>query len=156
MRLALFQPEIPQNTGTLLRLGACLNVPIDIIEPCGFVITDKNLKRAGMDYIQQALLNRHRSWQAFLDHLQTQTPQPRLVLLTPHTSTSYTDFTFQKEDILMVGRESNGVPSEVFKDCQAQVKIPMTPTTRSINMALSAAMVLGEALRQTHQFPPLS
>jgi tRNA (cytidine/uridine-2'-O-)-methyltransferase len=156
MRLALFQPEIPQNTGTLLRLSACLNVSIDIIEPCGFVISDKNLKRAGMDYIQQAHLNRHSSWQVFLTSLQTQTPSPRLVLLTPHTSTNYTDFTFQQDDILMVGRESNGVPPEVFNACQAHVKIPMTPGSRSINMALSAAMVLGEALRQTHQFPPRS
>jgi tRNA (cytidine/uridine-2'-O-)-methyltransferase len=155
MRLALFQPEIPQNTGTLLRLGACLDVPVDVIEPCGFVINDRNLKRAGMDYIKQALFHQHPSWQAFLEHLETQNPRPRLILLTPHTSAAYTDFSFKPDDILMTGRESNGVPQEVFNQCDAHVKIPMTPAARSINVALSAAMVLGEALRQTNQFPPI-
>ena len=156
MRLALFQPEIPQNTGTLLRLGACLNVPIDIIEPCGFIMSDKNLKRAGMDYLKNAVFKKHSSWHAFLERLEQQEPTPRLLLLTPQASTHYIDFTFKKDDVLMVGRESNGVPEEVFKQCTAHLKISMMPETRSINVALAAAMVLGEALRQTHLFPPSS
>ena len=148
MRLALYQPEIPQNTGTLLRLGACFNVEIDIIEPCSFALSDRRLKRAGLDYGNKAIVNRHSSWQAF----QNNTQGKRLILLSPQGSTSYLDYTYSPQDILMVGQESTGVPASVYEHTDAQVYIPMHPTCRSINVAIAAGIVLGEALRQTQGF----
>ncbi len=148
MRLALFEPDIPQNAGALLRLGACLGVPVDIIGPCGFIFDDRRLKRAGMDYLEQAEMTRHDSWHAFRAALDT-----RLILLTTTGDVRYTDFAYQASDILLVGRESAGVPPTVHAAADAQVLVPMGPGLRSINMALAAAMVLGEALRQTGKFP---
>lgn len=150
MRLALFEPDIPQNAGALLRLGACLGVPIDIIEPCGFQIDDRRLRRAGLDYLAHSDLTRHSSWPAF-----RQTLDDRLILLTTSGELSYTDFVFHHSDTLMVGRESAGVPEAVHEAAQARVTIPMRPDLRSINVALAAAMVLGEALRQTGSMPRL-
>lgn len=144
MRLALYEPDIPQNTGTMMRLCACLGVPMDIIEPCGFILNDKNLRRAGMDYLSFLDLQRHASWESF--HAQK---QGRLVLLTTKSSQSYLDFTFQPGDILIAGRESAGVPDDVHTACDSRITIPMATGARSINVALSCAMVLGEALRQT-------
>lgn len=145
LRLALFEPDIPQNAGTLMRLCACLGVPMDVIEPCGFVLSDKNLKRAGMDYLEHLDLTRHSSWQAFQKHHTDR----RIVLMTTKASESFIDFTFQPGDIVMAGRESLGVPEEVHAACSARVKIPMVGAVRSLNVAVASAMILSEALRQT-------
>lgn len=150
MRLALFQPDIPQNTGTLLRLGACLDLPIDIIEPCGFLFNEKAMKRAGMDYLDFAQYRRHDSWENFLE-FRKDNPQEygRIVLMTTHASQPYTDFAFQENDIILMGRESAGVPEAVHQTADARLTIPTNPNARSINMAISAALAIGEALRQT-------
>ena len=154
MRLALFQPDIPQNTGTLLRLGACLDVALDIIEPCGFIFNEKAMRRAGMDYLEQVSYRRHNSWQDFLAFRQEHSEEyGRLVLMTTHASNPYTEFGFAKNDIILMGRESAGVPQEVHETVDARLLIPMNKNARSINMAVSAAMVLGEGLRQTNLFP---
>ncbi len=149
MRLALFQPDIPQNTGTLLRLGACLDFALDIIEPCGFVFNDKAMRRAGMDYLEQVSYRRHNSWQDFLLFRQEHSEEyGRLVLMTTHASEPYTDFEFRANDVILMGRESAGVPEEVHRQADARLLIPMNPNARSINMAISAAIVTAEALRQ--------
>jgi tRNA (cytidine/uridine-2'-O-)-methyltransferase len=148
MRLALFEPDIPQNTGTLIRLGACMGVPVDIIEPCGFVFSDKSLKRAGMDYLERATINRHDSWQRFLDNRAQSTTGGRLILLSTKAAQPYTDFKFHETDTLLLGRESAGVPDAVFEQADASVLIPMAEGARSLNVAIAGAMVLGEALRQ--------
>ena len=151
MRLALFQPDIPQN---LLRLGACLDLALDIIEPCGFIFNEKAMRRAGMDYLEQVSYRRHNSWQEFLAFRQMHPDEyGRIVLMTTHASYPYTDFHFEKNDIILMGRESAGVPEEVHHTADARLLIPMNPNARSINMAVSAAMVIGEALRQTNLFP---
>lgn len=149
MRLALFQPDIPQNTGTMMRLCACMNVAMDIIEPCGFALSDKNLKRAGMDYLAHLDLTRHMNWQSF----RTADKTKRVVLLTTKAETRFTDFAFRADDTLLVGRESAGVPDEVHGACDDRVIIPMARAVRSINVAVAAAMALSEALRQTGLFP---
>ncbi len=150
MRIALFQPEIPQNTGTILRLGSCLGVGVDIIEPCGFGLNNHNLKRAGMDYVELANYLRHDSWNSFLDS--TNRNGKRLVYLTPHAIKPYTEFCFGQDDILLMGRESDGIPAEITDKIDDHLMIPMYPDRRSLNVAVAAAMVLGEALRQTDQF----
>jgi len=148
MRLALYEPDIPQNAGALLRLGACLGVPLDIIEPCGFLLSDRRLKRAGMDYLAAATLVRHPSWASFWGQR-----SGRLVLLTTRGPTPYHRFAFRPDDTLLLGRESAGVPETVHRAAEARLSIPLRPGLRSLNVALAAAMVLGEALRQTAQFP---
>lgn len=149
MRLALFQPDIPQNTGTLLRLGACLDFAVDIIEPCGFIFNEKAMRRAGMDYLEQVSYRRHNSWQDFLAYRAAHPEEyGRLVLMSTHASEPYTDFSFQPNDIILMGRESAGVPEDVHNQADARLLIPMNPKARSINMAISAAMVVGEVLRQ--------
>ncbi|MDD3182882.1 MAG: tRNA (cytidine(34)-2'-O)-methyltransferase [Alphaproteobacteria bacterium] len=145
LRLALYQPDIPTNTGAMLRLGACLGVPLDIIDPCGFIWDDKRLKRVAMDYMNHIAYTRHKNWETFLEARKGH----RLVLLTTKGATPYTTFTYSPNDILMVGRESAGVPDDIHDAVNARVIIPMVPGLRSLNVALSAAMVLGEALRQT-------
>ncbi|MEI8295682.1 MAG: tRNA (cytidine(34)-2'-O)-methyltransferase [Alphaproteobacteria bacterium] len=151
MQLALYQPEIPQNTGTLIRLTACLGVPLHIIEPCGFVWSDRHLKRAGMDYVDLAYITRHQDWSAFKQqHTQD---NGRLILLDTKATTPYIDFSFHLTDTLLVGCESSGVPEAVMNQADSCVRIPLLPHRRSLNMAIAAAMVLGEALRQTHSFP---
>jgi tRNA (cytidine/uridine-2'-O-)-methyltransferase len=147
MRIALFEPDIPQNAATLIRLCACLGVPIDIIEPCGFVFSDAGFRRAGLDYLERAEITRHDSWNTFL----AQTNQ-RLVLLTTKAPLSYTAFKFDSNDTLLLGRESAGVPEDVHARADCALKIVLTPGLRSINVALAGAMVLGEALRQTKGF----
>lgn len=153
MRLALFQPDIPQNTGTLMRLCACLDLPIDIIEPCGFIFNDKAMRRAGMDYLDMVDYRRHDSWQDFLRY-RAENPQEygRLVLMTTHATLPYTKFEFKPNDIILMGRESAGVPEEVHQMVDARIVIPMNEKARSINVAVSAVMVVGEALRQTGKF----
>jgi len=145
--LVLFQPDIPGNAGTLLRLGACTNVKVHIIEPAGFRLDEKAFRRAGMDYLDQAAMERHLNWQSFEDWRAAQ--ERRLVLLTTKGETRYTDFGFSNSDLLLLGRESSGAPHEVHEAANARLFIPMSEKARSLNMALSAAMVLGEALRQT-------
>ncbi|MBS0276617.1 MAG: tRNA (cytidine(34)-2'-O)-methyltransferase [Proteobacteria bacterium] len=152
MRLALYEPDIPQNCGALIRLGACLGVAVDIIEPCGFLFSDKGLKRAGMDYLDSAQVVRHASWARFLDG-HRQNGAGRLVLLTSKAADPYTGFTFAPEDVILLGRESAGVPGGVHDAVDARLRIPMRPGLRSINVAQAAAMVVGEALRQTKGFP---
>lgn len=149
MQIALYQPDIPPNTGTIIRLAACMNAPVHIIEPCGFAFGEKSFRRAGMDYIDQSLINRHVSWEHFLENK----GDARLILLSTKAKKTYTDFPYQADDILLLGRESAGVPEEVHNICDERLIIPMSKGTRSLNVALSAAMVLGEALRQTGQFP---
>lgn len=149
MRLALYEPDIPQNTGTIMRLCACLGVPLDIIEPCGFMLSDKNLKRAGMDYLEHLDMTKHASWNAFQAAMQGK----RVVLMTTKTSDTYLDFSFGKDDILLAGRESAGVPDDVHAACSSRVTIPMAGGLRSLNVAIASAMVLAEALRQTGGFP---
>ncbi len=150
MRLALYEPDIPQNTGTILRMAACLGVGVDIIEPCGFVFGDRQMRRAGMDYMDQVSLQKHDSWQQFQNSRIDS--QGRLVLMTTHGLCSYNDFQFHADDILLFGRESAGVPDSVHEAADERLRIPMKPEMRSLNVAVSAAMVLGEALRQTNGF----
>ncbi len=151
MRLALYQPDIPQNTGTILRLAACLDVPVDVIGPAGFDMTDRNLRRAGLDYLDHVKLERHES---FATYLEARRALPgRLVLLSSHANLNHTGFTFEAGDTLLLGRESAGVPQEVHDRADARLRIPMAPHMRSLNIAVAAALVLGEALRQTGGFP---
>lgn len=152
MRLALYEPDIPQNAGSLMRLGACLGVGVDIIEPCGFLLTDRNFRRAGMDYLAHADIRRHESWARFRDNFSANAPG-RLILLTTSGTCAYTDFAFAAGDTLMVGRESAGVPEAVHAAADARLVIPLLAGLRSLNVAQAAAMVLGEALRQTNGFP---
>ncbi|MGB0681159.1 MAG: tRNA (cytidine(34)-2'-O)-methyltransferase [Magnetovibrionaceae bacterium] len=148
LRLALYQPDIPQNTGTLLRLGACLDIPVDIIEPCGFVWSEKQMRRAGMDYLKDVQFTRHINWDAFVSKL-----EGRLILLTTKTDQSHIETAYQPGDTLLLGRESAGVPDEVHARADQRVTIPMAPDQRSLNVAVAGAMVLSEALRQTNGFP---
>jgi tRNA (cytidine/uridine-2'-O-)-methyltransferase len=148
MRLALYQPDIPQNAGTLMRLASCMDIPMDLIEPCGFVLGDKNLKRAGMDYLEHLDLTRHATFDRFRETHQKQ----RVILLTTKTEASFLDFQFRTDDILLAGRESLGVPDDVHHACDARLRIPMAAGRRSINVAVSVAMVLAEAMRQTGLF----
>lgn len=148
MRLALYQPDIPQNCGTILRLGACLGIPVDIIEPCGFHLDDKRLRRAGLDYLSAGDWQRHGSWEDFRAVL-----PGRLLLLTTRGETRYSDFSYASDDTLLLGRESAGAPEEVHRAADARLAIPLKRGLRSINVATAAAMVLGEALRQTDLFP---
>lgn len=149
--LVLFQPDIPQNTGTILRLAACMDVSVHLIEPAGFPLSDHALKRAGMDYLERAPLVRHLNWEVFENWRRAQ--DRRLVLLTTAASGSYAEFAFAQNDLLMLGRESAGVPADVHECADARLTIPMAEGMRSLNVAVSAAMVLGEALRQTGSFP---
>ncbi len=144
MRLVLYEPDIPQNAGSLMRLAAALGVPMDLIEPCGFVLDDRRLRRAGMDYLEHLDLTRHSSWTAF----QRDRTPGRLVLLTTRGAVPYTSFTFHPDDLILLGRESAGVPDAVHETADARLVIPLKPPARSLNVALATAMVLGEALRQ--------
>ncbi len=152
MRLALYHPDIPQNTGTILRLAACLGVPVDIIEPAGFDFSDKALRRAGLDYLDHVELLRHESFEAFESWRHSLPNRPRLVLLTSLGSQSHAQFRFAPSDILLLGRESAGVPDRVHAGADARVRIPIRPGLRSLNIAVAAAIGLGEALRQTGGF----
>jgi tRNA (cytidine/uridine-2'-O-)-methyltransferase len=149
MRVALYEPDIPQNTGAILRLGACLGFPVDIIEPAGFDLSDRALKRAALDYLPHVEMRRHESWQSFRQTCEGH----RLVLLTTHAQTPHLEFSFAPRDILLFGRESSGVPQPVHDAAGARVRIPMRPGLRSLNVALSVAIVAAEALRQTARWP---
>jgi len=146
MHIALFQPDIPQNTGTILRLCACLDMAAHIIEPAGFPVTDSAFRRAGMDYLDQVRLTRHISWAHFEDWRRQE--GLRLALFTTKGATSYLDFRYGASDILLFGRETVGVTDEVAAVADARLKIPIQPGLRSLNVAMAAAMAVGEALRQ--------
>lgn len=152
IRIALFQPDIPQNMGTILRMAACFNLPVDIIEPCGFVFNDQRLKRSGMDYLDKVDLKRHADWSHFIDQKPTNN---RLVLLTTRANHYFHDFKFQSSDILLFGRESAGVPEDVHQVVDERIIIPMHPDCRSLNVAISCALVVGEALRQLNGWSQL-
>lgn len=152
MRLALYQPDIPQNAGALLRLAACLDVAVDIVEPCGFAYYDRGLRRAALDYVDHVDVTRHASWDAFLTARRS-AAAGRLVLLTTGGNEAYTRFAYRADDTLLLGRESAGAPDEVHAAADARVFVPLAPGLRSLNVAIAGAMVLGEALRQTDRFP---
>jgi len=147
MQIALFQPDIPPNTGTILRLCACLDVTAHIIEPAGFPVSDRAFRRAGMDYLDQVPLMRHDSWTKF-EQWRAEAGG-RLLLFTTKGATSYLDFRYEPSDILLFGRETAGVPDAVTAAADARLKIPIKPSLRSLNVAMAAAMAIGEALRQT-------
>ena len=151
MRLALFQPDIPQNLGAAVRLTACLAVPLDVIEPCAFPLSDKSLRRAAMDYGEKAQVKLHPSWTAFL--ADPARGDGRLILFTTRGAEPYDQFHFQPGDTLLMGRESAGVPEPVHDAAQARLFIPLAPGLRSLNVVTAAAMALGEGLRRTKGFP---
>ena len=152
LNLALYQPDIPQNCGTLLRMCACLGVSASIIEPAGFPVSDRHFRRSGMDYLDQVHIERHMSWVRFQDWARAGAKPRRIVLLSTKAAVAYTQFAFQPDDILLLGRESAGVPEDVHHAADARILVPMRPMMRSLNIAVAAAMVLGEALRQTSGF----
>tara|TARA_B100000686_G_C16659155_1_gene899912 strand:+ start:743 stop:1195 length:453 start_codon:yes stop_codon:yes gene_type:complete len=149
MRIALYQPDIPQNTGNIFRLGACLGVGIDIIEPTGFVFDDKKFRRSAMDYIDHLEYKRHDDWHKFYKWIKEN--RFRLILMTTKSEDSIYNFKFQPSDILLFGRESAGVPENIHKSVDHRLTIPMKEGLRSINLSSSVALVLGEGLRQTNQ-----
>jgi tRNA (cytidine/uridine-2'-O-)-methyltransferase len=148
MRIALYQPEIPGNVGAILRLSACLGVAVDIIEPCGFVFSDKRMKRAGMDYADHVSVSRHVDWNEFCEKA-----QGRRILLTTHGVLRLQDFAFAPGDTLVMGQESAGVPHDVRASCDFAVRIPLIAGLRSLNVGVAAGIALSEALRQTGQLP---
>jgi tRNA (cytidine/uridine-2'-O-)-methyltransferase len=147
MPIALYEPDIPQNTGTILRLCACLGIEAHIIGPAGFPTTDRAFRRAGMDYLDAVAIVRHRSWAAFADWRSRH--GGRLLVFTTAAAHSYLDYRYQPDDILLFGRESAGVPAEVHEAANARLKIPIREGLRSLNVAVAAAMAVSEALRQT-------
>lgn len=149
MRIVLYQPDIPQNAGTILRLGACLGVAVDIVEPCGFIWSEPRLRRAGMDYLELAAVARHSSWPAFL----AARAPGRMVLLTTRAATPLPEARFEPGDHLVLGRESAGVPDDVHALADLAVRVPMVAGARSLNVAVTAGIVLAEALRQTDGWP---
>lgn len=151
MKIALYQPDIAGNTGTILRLAACLGVPCAIIEPCGFPFSDKALKRSGMDYADAVQIERFADWQSFAS--QAQTEGRRIALMSSKGASPLYDTRFAKDDILLFGSESAGVPDAVHTACDLRIRIPMQPGFRSLNVAVSAGIALSEALRQTGQLP---
>lgn len=149
MRLALFEPDIPQNAGAMMRLAAGLGIALDLIEPCGFVLDDRRLRRSLLDYLQYLDWTRHPSWQAFERWREGRRPRPRLLALTVDGETAYTRQAYRDDDIVLVGRESAGLPSVVRQAVDARLRVPMAVGPRSLNVATAAAMVIGEGLRQT-------
>ena len=149
MRLALYQPDIPQNTGTIIRLAACFGIPLDVIEPCGFVFSDSKLRLAGMDYTERAIVERHVSWGVF----QASRAPGRLLLVTTQAAGTIDEFAFHPDDIVMLGAESSGVPAPVHEAVDARVRVPMRDGLRSLNVAVCAGIVLWEALRRTGSLP---
>jgi tRNA (cytidine/uridine-2'-O-)-methyltransferase len=149
MRLALFQPDIAQNTGTILRLCACFGIEAHIIEPAGFPVSDRAFRRAGMDYLDHVVIVRHASWAAFQDWRDGQAGgRPRLLAFSTKADVSYLDCRYESSDVLLFGRESAGLPDEVHAAADARLRIPIRPGLRSLNVAMAAAMAIGEAVRQ--------
>lgn len=152
MQIALYQPDIPQNTGTILRMAACLSVPVHLIGPAGFDISDRAFRRAGMDYLSAVDLRRHRSWTHFRDEMTTEQAK-RLVLATTHAATPHHTFSYQTDDILLFGRESSGVPGDVHDAADERVRIPMVDGLRSLNLAVACGIILDSALTATDSWP---
>jgi tRNA (cytidine/uridine-2'-O-)-methyltransferase len=152
IEIALFQPDIAPNAATIIRMAACLGLKVTIIEPAGFAWTDSSFKRAGLDYLDRAVVRRSPSWQAF----RRETDKRRVVLLSTKAALPYSKFEFAGTDIILMGQESTGVPAEVHQAVEARILIPMKPGERSLNVSLACAMVTGEALRQTAGFPSAS
>ena len=150
MRLALLEPDIPQNTGALLRLATCFGVDVDLIEPCGFLLDDRRVKRVALDYLANLSVQRHASWEAFLAD---RDPRSRLVLMTTSGSIALHRFAFAADDTILLGRESAGAPETVRRAVAARVLIPLHPPAQSLNVAFAGAIALAEALRQNAQFP---
>jgi tRNA (cytidine/uridine-2'-O-)-methyltransferase len=150
IEIALYQPDIAPNAATIIRMAACFGLTVTIIEPAGFAWTDSSFRRAGMDYLDRAVVHREPSWQVF----QQRRAGRRCVLLSTRASLPYVDFAFQADDVLLLGQESKGVPPAVHEAVDARVHIPMQAGERSLNVALAAALVTGEALRQLRGFPP--
>lgn len=148
---ALFEPDIPQNAGTIIRLGACFGAPVHIVHPAGFALSDRNFKRAGMDYLSRADLIEHADWEAF--ERWRRASKRRLIALSAHGRERLPDFAFRPDDVLLVGRESAGLPDSVSGSADAVLKIPIAPGNRSLNVAVAAAIAIFEALRQTRQLP---
>jgi len=146
MHIALYKPDIPQNTASIIRLGACLNLKIHIIEPCGFSLHDSRFKRVVMDYIGFSKIFRYQDYDDFLN----KNKKKRIILMTTKAKKHYHKFKFKKDDILLFGRESSGVPNNLHKTIKDKVKIPMNKKTRSLNVAMSVAIVSAEALRQNN------
>jgi len=144
LRIALYQPDIPQNSGAMMRLCACLGVGLDIVEPCGFVWDDRKIRKAAMDYYDHVDIKKHSSWEVFKEN----TKNNRIILMTTKASVPYTEYKFQDGDILLAGRESSGVPDEVHEHANGRVLIPMHGKMRSINVVNAGSMIIGEALRQ--------
>lgn len=151
MQLAIFQPDIPQNTGTIMRLCACLGTTMHIIEPCGFVMNDKKMKRAVMDYDSKLTLVKHSDWCKFQQFIEENNNRP--ILLTTKSSKKYTDFKFCSNDIIIAGQETAGVPNWLHNSIDNKITIPMAKGTRSLNVAISCSIALSEALRQTNKLP---
>ena len=151
LAIALYEPDIPQNTGTILRLGACLGVPVHVVGPTSFAATDRGFRRAGLDYIDHVTLVNHVTFAAF--EVWQRSEERRLVVLTTKADMAYTAFGFRPNDVLLCGRESSGVPEAIHGAADARVRVPMRRHLRSLNVAVSLAMVIGEALRQTGGFP---
>ena len=149
MRLVLFEPDIPQNTGAILRLAACFGLGVDVIFPCGFIFDEPRMRRAGMDYLDSVEIRKHASWAAYCATRVGEAGKGRLLLLTTKGATSYLDFAFAPEDSLLLGRESSGVPDSVHAQADARLLVPMRAGMRSLNVAMAAAIVSAEALRQT-------
>ncbi|MFM7346687.1 MAG: tRNA (cytidine(34)-2'-O)-methyltransferase [Tagaea sp.] len=149
IRLALYEPDIAPNAGAILRLAACFDLGVDVIEPCGFVWSEPKLRRAGMDYLDRVALRRHTSWRHYLETARA----PRLVLLTTKGSTALPRFAFAPGDTLLLGRESSGVPDDVHASADARVAIPLAAGARSLNVAIAAGIAAAEALRQLDAFP---
>lgn len=148
MRIALYQPQIAGNVGAVLRLGACLATPVDLIEPLGFAWDDRRVARAAMDYIDHVSVTRHADWEAFERQV-----EKRLILLTTGGATPFHTFAFRPDDILLFGNEGSGAPAHVHARADARVVVPLAPGPRSLNLAMTAGIVLGEALRQTDEWP---
>ncbi len=153
LRLVLYEPDIPQNAAAMMRLCACLDLPLELVEPCGFLLSDRHLRRVGMDYLEHLALTRHRSFDAFEAWRRAEIPEARLVLLSTAGERSHVEFAFRPDDLIMMGRELAGVPRSVHDLADARLRIPMAHGRRSLNVALAASIVLGEALRQTDLYP---
>ena len=150
VQLALYQPDIPQNLGSAIRLCACLDTPLDVIEPCGFPWNDRKIRQSGMDYMDAITINRHSSWDRFFENYHG---KQRIILMTTKSPHNFTEFTFQPDDILLAGRESSGVPDDIHACADGRVIVPLKPGLRSFNIINASAMILSEALRQTDGFP---
>lgn len=149
MKIAMYQPDIPQNVGAMMRLCACLNVGLEVIEPCGFPWDARKIRQSAMDYYDAANITRHSSWKTFM---KSQAPEARIILMTTKADMGYTDFEFREDDILLAGRESSGVPEDIHNAAHARLAIPMQGGLRSLNIVNATSMILGEALRQTNGF----